>query len=154
MTQMSVVDLVKLAYPGQIELNNIGFVINMGKDISISHWSVPGVTEPTITDLEAMMPEFQKQFDLLYFVNTGPQQLLLYLDSIAQQRQYDSAISCASYVSSTVPAWKEEADTFIAWRDSVFSYTIAQVELMQSGQRTVPTFEEFKTELPEMFWPS
>lgn len=40
-------------------------------------------------------------------------------DVTVQQRSYDSSITCASYVNSTVAAWAAEAATFVAWRDSV-----------------------------------
>jgi hypothetical protein len=76
-----------------------------------------------------------------------------YIDVVAQQRQYENAVSCASYISSSIPQWKNEAETFVSWRDEVFTYTIAQIQLMQSGSRSIPSFEEFKTELPEIVWP-
>src|SRR5690606_31299894 len=86
------------------------------------------------------------------FQQNGLKLLSKYIDTVAQERQYDSAISCASYVNSTITQWQNEANTFIMWRDSVLFYTIEQVELMQLGQRSVPTFEEFKTEFPEIVW--
>ena len=81
-------------------------------------------------------------------------QLETYIDSVAQQKQYNNAVSCASYASSTIQAWKEQAICFIAWRDSVYNYTITQEALMKDGSRTVPTFEEFKAELPLINWPN
>lgn len=153
MTTMTIVDVVNIIYPGQLELGNVTF--GQGDNgIVINSWAVPNQPEPTVESLESQIPSLQAQFDLWYFVNIGQPQLMPFLDSVAQERQYDSAISCASYVSSSIPAWKAQADAFVNWRDSVFTYTIAQVQLMQSGQRSVPTFEEFKTELPEMVWPS
>ncbi len=112
-----------------------------------------GVPQPVIANLQAMIPSMQNQFDLWYFVNTGQPQLMPYLDTVAKQRQYDSAISCASYSTSSVAQWKSEAEAFISWRDAVFTYTIEQVQLMQSGERSVPSFDDFKTELPEIVWP-
>lgn len=153
MTTMTIVDVVNLVYSGQQELGNVAFGQNPDSPIFITKWSVPDVPQPKVEELEAMIPDLQNQFNLWYFVNVGQAQLMPFMDSVAQQRQYDSAISCASYVSSSIPQWKNEADVFVGWRDSVFSYTIAQVQLMQSGQRSVPTFKEFQTELPEIVWP-
>lgn len=154
MTQMTIVDVCALVYPGQQDLGNITFGQDAGGPIFITSWNVPNIPQPTVEELEAMIPDLQNQFDLWYFVNIGQPQLMPYLDTVAQERQYDSAVSCASYISSTVVQWKAQAEAFVSWRDSVFVYTIAQVQLMQSGSRTVPTFEEFKTELPQMVWPS
>jgi hypothetical protein len=154
MTQMNILDVINMVYPGQSELGNVTVGQGLDGKLFITKWTVPNLPQPTVEELEAMIPDLQKQFDLWYFVTIGQPQLMPYLDTVAQERQYDSAISCASYVSSTIPAWKAQADAFVSWRDSVFTYTIAQVQLMQSGERSVPTFEEFKTELPEMVWPS
>jgi hypothetical protein len=104
--------------------------------------------------LESKIPALQSQFDLQYFQSAGTPQLVDYIDSVAQKRQYESAFSCASYINSGVASWKSEAISFIAWRDEVYNYAIAQEALMQSGARTVPTFAEFETELPLIVWPS
>jgi hypothetical protein len=154
MTKMTIVDVCSMVYPGQYELKNIAFGQDSDSPIFITKWTVPNIQEPTAQELEAMIPDLQSQFDLLFFVNVGQPQLMPLLDIVAQERKYNSAISCASYVSSTIPEWKAEADAFVSWRDSVFTYTISQVQLMKSGQRSVPTFEEFKTELPAMVWPN
>lgn len=153
MTQMTVVDVANMVWPGQVGLLNIIFGENVAGELSISRWNVPNVEEPTIQAILDMIPSLQSQFDLWYFNQIGTPQLMQYLDEVAAQRQYNSAISCASYVSSTVPSWKAQADAFVSWRDSVFTYTIEQVALMQAGDRSVPTFEEFKGELPVINWP-
>lgn len=154
MTTMTIVDVVNIIYPDQLKLGNVTFGLDDNGQIFITKWTVPDEPEPTVQSLEAQIPSLQAQFDLWYFVTVGQPQLMPYLDTVAQRRQYDSAISCASYINSTIPAWKAQAEAFVSWRDSVFTYTIAQVQLMQSGQRSVPSFEEFKTELPEIVWPS
>jgi hypothetical protein len=153
MTQMTIIDVCTLTYPGQIDLGNIVFGQAETGPIFITKWTVPDVEQPTIQFLESLIPNLQIQFDLWYFVNIGRPQLKPYLDNVAQERQYDSAISCASYISSTVPQWKNEATAFVSWRDSVFNYMIDQITLMSNGERSVPTFEEFKNELPVITWP-
>ncbi len=80
--------------------------------------------------------------------------LLSYMDRIAQSKLYESALHCASYTSSTIASWKLEAESFVAWRDSVWVYTYAELEKFQNGQRQEITFEEFLPELPAMVWPS
>jgi hypothetical protein len=152
MTTMTIVDVVNIVYPGQFALKNVAFGQDGNSPIFITKWNVPSVAEPTVESLIAQIPALQNQFDLQYFVANGTPALAALIDSVAQQKKYANAVSCASYASSTIPAWQAQAIAFIAWRDSVFTYVIAQESLMQSGSRTIPTFEEFQTELPLIVW--
>ena len=151
MTTMTIVDVVNIVYPGQVALGNVTF--GQGDNgIVINSWTVPNQPQPTVESLEAQIPFLQAQFDLSYFLTNGTPQLAAFVDAVAQQKQYSDAVSCASYINSSVANWKGEATTFIAWRDSVYNYVIAQEELMQSGARTIPTFAEFQSELPVIAW--
>lgn len=76
-----------------------------------------------------------------------------HVDGIARERGYSSAVSCASYVSSTMPQWAAEAGAFIAWRDAVWAYAFSELAKVQSGQREVPTLDAFLGELPVIEWP-
>lgn len=76
-----------------------------------------------------------------------------HVDAVARERGYSSAVSCASYVSSTNPLWQAEAGTFIAWRDAAWVYAFAELASVQSGNRAVPTVDEFIAELPVIEWP-
>lgn len=153
MTEMTIVDVLNITYPGQMDLGNIVLGQDGIQPIFITKWTVPNVDQPTVEYLESLIPSLQNQFDLWYFTNIGMPQLISYLDSVALERKYSSGVSCASYISSTVLAWKNEATAFIAWRDSVFMYTIDQITLMSTGGRSIPTFNEFKMELPVITWP-
>jgi len=75
------------------------------------------------------------------------------IDRKAQEKQYDSGSTIASYVSSTVPEWATDALAFVAWRDSVWVYAFAQLTAFQSGQREQPSIEDFLAELPVLEWP-
>ncbi len=151
---MTIVDVCNYVYPGQQAKDNIQFGQDGNNPIFITYWDVPNVPEPSIEQLEALIPTYQNQFNFDYFVKEQSAMLPSYLDKVAQEKQYDSVLSCASYVDSTVQQWKEEATVFIAWRDAVFTYIIQQEQRMQDGQRSVPTFEEFKQELPLISWSS
>ena len=154
MTTMNIADVVNMVYPGQLALGNVAFGQNAGEPIFITKWTVPGEPMPSRESLEAMIPSLQSQFDFMFFVTQGTPLIAAYVDTVAQQRNYDNAVSCASYVNSTIMSWQAQALAFVWWRDSVYSYAIAQQQLMQSGQRSIPTFEEFQSELPAMVWPS
>lgn len=76
-----------------------------------------------------------------------------HVDATAQERQYDSGVSCASYVNSTVQQWAAEAAAFVAWRDAVWAYAYSELDRVQRGLRTQPSIDEFLAELPMMQWP-
>ncbi|WP_266076825.1 hypothetical protein [Brucella intermedia] len=76
-----------------------------------------------------------------------------HIDSKAQEKQYDSGATLASYVSSTVPGWFLDAQAFVAWRDSVWLYAFAELDKVQSGERERPSIEDFLAELPVLEWP-
>lgn len=75
------------------------------------------------------------------------------IDSKAQEKDYDSGATLASYVNSTIPQWSAEATAFVAWRDAVWAYALAELDKVKSGARSQPTIEAFLAELPEFEWP-
>lgn len=77
-----------------------------------------------------------------------------HIDATAQERGYDSGVSCASYVNSTNQAWASEASAFVARRDNAWAYVYAELEKVQSGLREQPTIEDILAELPPMIWPA
>lgn len=77
-----------------------------------------------------------------------------HMESIATARGYDNGQSLASYAVSTNPTWANEAKTFIAWRDAVWSYVYQQLAAVQSQQRTQPTPAALIAELTLIGWPS
>lgn len=74
------------------------------------------------------------------------------IDRKAQEKQYDSGATMASYVNSTIPEWATEAQQFVAWRDNIWKYTYEQLDAVQNGAREQPTIEDFLTELPVLNW--
>ncbi|WP_418460455.1 hypothetical protein ACNT8L_18235 [Brucella intermedia] len=75
------------------------------------------------------------------------------IDGKAQEKQYDSGATLASYVNSTVAEWAAEAQAFVAWRDQVWAYALAELGKVQSGEREQPSVEDFLGELPAFEWP-
>jgi hypothetical protein len=70
-----------------------------------------------------------------------------HVDATAQARNYDNAVSCASYVNSTNPQWTAEAQAFVAWRDAVWEFAFAELDKVQNSLREQPTVEQFVAEL-------
>ena len=73
-----------------------------------------------------------------------------YLDAECQKLGYDNGFACASYATSTVPKFRAEAQAYIAWRDAVWSYCYAQLDLYNAGKRDIPT--DIISELPPLDW--
>jgi len=71
------------------------------------------------------------------------------IDNKASERQYDSGATLASYVNSTNEQWAAEALAFVAWRDQVWVYALAELNKVRSGEREQPSVEDFLNELPE-----
>jgi len=75
------------------------------------------------------------------------------IDAKANERQYDSGATLASYVNSTIEQWASEAQGFVAWRDAVWLYALAELDKVQKGEREQPTVAKFLAELPVFEWP-
>jgi hypothetical protein len=73
-----------------------------------------------------------------------------HVEATARARGYTSAVSCATYATSTNPAWQAEGAAFVAWRDDVWSAALAMLAAVQAGG-AIP--ESPIAGLPEMEWP-
>lgn len=74
------------------------------------------------------------------------------IDTKAQEKDYDSGATLASYVNSTIPEWSAEATAFVAWRDDVWLHALTELDKVQNGQREQPSVESFLAELPTFEW--
>lgn len=81
------------------------------------------------------------------------------LDQKANEKRYDSALTCISYKDSTDENFRAEALKFITWRDKVWRtcYDIMAVAL--NGQKYIETWEgvipnevELQAALPAFVW--
>ncbi len=151
---LTFVQILITAYRDNFQLGQFSLSDNNdGNGPFISRWNVPNISQPTYEEVMQLdTPSLEALFNFYTFVDEGTPLLATYIDNVAQQKQYKDAVSCASYINSTNATWKAQATTFIAWRDSVYTYVIAQETLMQNGSRTIPTFAEFQSELPIISW--
>lgn len=152
---MNVEQILTTIYATQFAQGLFGMAdYNDGQGVVIAFWNVPNVPQPTQQQILSMdTPQLEQQYLFNQTYLSFVPQLANYIDSVAQGKQYGNAVSCASYFNSTNVQWKNEATTFIAWRDAVYAYAIAQYQLMESGKRTTPTFTQFQAELPVITWP-
>jgi len=77
-----------------------------------------------------------------------------HVDATARSRDYDSGVSCTSWVASTNPVWAAEAQAFVAWRDAVWAYAYTELAKVEAGQREQPNVAALLAELPAMSWPA
>jgi hypothetical protein len=154
MLEMTIVDVVNMKYPGEYDKGNVSFGRDFTGPVFITKWDVPSVPKPSSEELEAMIPELKPQFDLAYLLKAGSAMIMAHLEAVAKERQYQSALHCASYASSTNEQWQQEARAFIKWRDDVWMYAYSELALIQAGDVPVPSVESFMEGLPGISWPS
>lgn len=63
------------------------------------------------------------------------------------RERYNSVESCVTYINSTNPQWAAEAQAFIAYRDAVWVYVVAEMSKVQAGNRAMPTPAEAVAEV-------
>lgn len=76
--------------------------------------------------------------------------LSAWMEQVAHSNQYDSVLSCISYLNSTVAQYKADAQAMLAWRDALWVW--AQTwEAGFNGQvpATIPTIDEVKAQAPQ-----
>ena len=77
-----------------------------------------------------------------------------HVEETARERDYSSAVSLASYTSSTKSDWAAEAQAFVKWRDDVWEYVFIRLAAVESGEEEPPeSAEAFIQDLPVMVWP-
>ena len=74
------------------------------------------------------------------------------LDDTARQRNYDTGISLASYANSTIDSFKQEALSFIEWRDTVWDTCYHYLDLYKAGEYEFTTVSDFLSLLPTFNW--
>jgi hypothetical protein len=74
------------------------------------------------------------------------------IETVAQSRQFSGALSLASYTDSTNPVWQAEARAFVAWRDAVWAYALAQIEAVGQNPTDLSP-EAFLANAPDICWP-
>ena len=75
-----------------------------------------------------------------------------HVDATARSQGYDSALSCVSYIDSTVATYRAEAATMRDWRDAVWTRCYELLAEVQAGTRPVPTESELIALLPRIGW--
>jgi hypothetical protein len=84
--------------------------------------------------------------DVTLTIQAGIQQLL---DTTAQSRGYDSALTCVSYISSANATFQAEANSMLHWRDAVWSECyLLQAQWLANTPDPLPTLDQVIALLP------
>lgn len=150
---MNIVDLCQIKYPGMLESWHIMF----GQDseinpIRIVKWDVPNVPEPTVEELEAEIPQYQRQFDVQTFKKDIDAKVSALLNSTAHSHGYSDSQSIVGYVSSSNTQWQAEAQAFVVWRDQVWEHVYIEYMAIDAGG-SIPDENDFMSTLPTIVWP-
>jgi hypothetical protein len=148
---LNLIEICTVKYPGQIEAGNISFKKPLDEDFSFDTWKVPGIEEPKVQSLLEESSQWELAYNLFCAFNNYLNYINFILNNTARLKQYDNAVSCASYANSTNLQWKAEAEAFIAWRDAVFNYAITIQKEVQDGA-PIPDFDTFKNNMPVINW--
>jgi hypothetical protein len=101
--------------------------------VAITDAQADAIQNPTIT-LAQKFTAFQNDVQTM-------------LDTKARLRQYDSALSCVSYIGSANAAFNADGIAMKAWRDAVWYYAISAQTAVEANPSTVPTLAAFMTAL-------
>lgn len=103
-------------------------------------------------DEEAEMVEFQATADLPRAEDYAAA-VQAHIDATAKSREFNDGVTAATYLTSTIPRWKADAEAFVSWRDMVWAYSYGELDKVMTGQRPQPTIADFINELPAVSWP-
>ena len=96
--------------------------------------------------------------DVLFFRNSDVRKVLTdvmqdYMDTVAQERGYDTILSLISYENSSVDKYAAEAAAGKALRDAVWPYCYEIEAAVLAGTSRIPTKEELLANAPRIVWP-
>lgn len=97
------------------------------------------IQEPEQPTVEEIIQEIKDRIQLL-------------LDDTARHKNYDNGVSLASYANSTIDSFKQEALSFIQWRDTVWNTCYHYLDLYQKGEYEFTTVSDFLSLLPTFNW--
>lgn len=147
---MNISDIIKIKYPEAESLKNYK-IQDDGLGPYIAEWNLEA-PKPTQEDIDSWL--LDPVTLLSYLKSQVEQKVRVLIESKPKEKGYDNVYTISSYVTSSIVQWKNEADAFVSWRDSVFSYCYAQLADIQNNLRPLPiSVDAFISELPTLTWP-
>jgi hypothetical protein len=104
---------------------------------------------------EVTQEEFEQAIPLCEqskLIKSYSSELEQHINNQALEKGYSDAVSCASYANSSNEQWLQEAQDFIAWRDSCWEYAFDVQSQVEAGTITAPSLDEFIENAPPINW--
>lgn len=76
-----------------------------------------------------------------------------HLDATARERRYDGIQTAITYRNDPNPQFSAEGDALFEWRSAVWTHSTTELDKVKSGERDIPSVEDFIAELPAFEWP-
>lgn len=77
------------------------------------------------------------------------------LDRTAAEKNYDNIFTALTYLNSTNPTFKAEAEALRDWRDDIWTRCYAYLADVEAGKEEMPSsWTEVEEKLPKFTWPS
>ncbi len=89
--------------------------------------------------------------DIKYTIDDYDQAMEQHLIAEREERGYTTR-EPDSYLASSHPRWKQDAEDWVAHRDAVMEYALQLINDVQAGIIPAPTMEEFVAGLPKIHW--
>ena len=128
-------------YPPEVAIwcnENNAYIEEIEAENGVRRFQIFAIPEPTP---EEIAQQIQQEFTTA---------IQTYLDTKAQELNYDSCLSVCSYVETGVARFDCEGAAFRKWRSAVWAKGYEILAQVQSGERGIPTTEELFAELPEL----
>lgn len=74
------------------------------------------------------------------------------LEDTVKQKDYDSVESLTSYANSTIDSFKQDALSFIKWRDALWLTCYHYLDSYKAGEYEFTTVSDFLSLLPTFNW--
>ena len=74
------------------------------------------------------------------------------LEDTVKQKDYDSVESLTSYANSTIDSFKQDALSFIKWRDTLWLTCYHYLDSYKAGEYEFTTVSDFLSLLPTFNW--
>lgn len=103
-----------------------------------------GTRQFTIKELRQHTKE-----EIIKEIKNRVQQLL---ENTVKQKDYDSVESLTSYANSTIDSFKQDALSFIKWRDTLWLACYRYLDLYKAGEYEFTTVSDFLSLLPTFNW--
>jgi hypothetical protein len=151
---MNIDEILLIRYPAEIAAGKIRFVEeNDGQGVVISHWDMD-IPQPSRDEILQWYEANARTASIVLLKNECLALIQMQIDAVAQAKEYQDGVSCASYAASSNLQWSQQAQAFILWRDSVWTYAYNLLALYSQNSEPLPSAQDVINGMPAIDWPN